>query len=512
MRLQLSDLIYLSPELTLVIAAVVISVLDLVLPNKINRTILGWLSILSLMISAGFVLYYMRLLNLSEDPLLPVELLNLSYRVDDFANLFKLIFLVGTIFVLFMSIGSIKKEEIQHRGEYYYLFLPATLGAMIMASSGDLITLYVGLELLSITSYILVGIKKSSVKSNEASFKYVVIGGIASAFILYGMSFLYGMTGSTNLTEINQALQLSDGSFALLIYVSFFLIIAGLGTKIAAAPFHAWAADVYQGAATPVTAYLATVSKAAGFAMIFRLVYLVYLGVGGQQQDPIFLDFFMIILIIAASAMIIGNTLALKQRNMKRLLAYSGVANAGYLLVPIGIGLHSPVPHSSNFSEMYFYLIAYLFMNLGAFAVLMAIERTTGNSELKGFAGLYYRAPFTAFAFVIILLSLAGLPVTGGFIGKVFILLGALQVKVYWIAIIMILTSVISFYYYFSVIRQMFMRTNFEASTDKLNLTTPISITIWISTAITVLLGFFPNYVISYVHEIFNLFTDFLML
>ncbi|NDI36825.1 NADH-quinone oxidoreductase subunit N [Chengkuizengella sediminis] len=509
MRLQLSDLVYLSPELTLVIAAVIISVLDLILPNKVNRTILGWLSIVSLMISTAFVIYYMRLLNLSEDPLVPVQLLNLSYRVDDFANLFKLIFLVGTIFILFMSIGSIKKEDIHHRGEYYYLFLPATLGAMIMASSGDLITLYVGLELLSITSYIMVGIRKGNTKTNEAAFKYIVVGGIASAFILYGMSFLYGLSGSTNLTEINQALQFSDSSFELMIFVSFMLIIAGLGTKIAAAPFHTWAADVYQGAATPVTAYLATVSKAAGFAMLFRLVYLVYYGVGGQEQSPIFIDLFMIILIIAATAMILGNALALKQRNVKRLLAYSGVANAGYLLVPIGIGLHSQVPHSSNFSELYFYLIAYLFMNLGAFAVLMAIERTTGNDELKGFAGLYYRAPYTAFAVVILLLSLAGLPVTGGFIGKIFILLAALQVKVYWLAIVMILTSVISFYYYFSIIRQMFMRTNFEAGSNKLKLTAPISITIWISTVVTIILGFFPQYVLSYINNIFSIGIDF---
>lgn len=504
MRLYFADLYYLIPELTIVIAAVILSLLDLALPKRISRTLIGWLAIATLFISGAFVVMFM--MQLQADPELTIQLLNQSYRLDDFANLFKLVFLFGTALIIFMSLGSVKKEDVPHTGEFYYMFLPAVLGAMIMASSGDLITLFVGLELLSITSYILVGMRKSSHHSNEAAFKYVVMGGIASAFILYGMSFLYGMTGSTNVAEINLALSQYDPSFSTLIYISFFLMLVGFGFKIAAAPFHAWAPDVYQGAPTPVTAFLAVVSKAAGLAIMFRIIYNVYFGVG-NVENPIYLDIFFSITVVAAIAMILGNAMALKQKNVKRLLAYSGIANGGYFLVPIGLGIHLDKFHFSNFSEMYFYLIAYLFMNLGAFAVLMVVSRSVEHDELRGFAGLYHRAPYTAVAMVILLLSLAGIPITGGFFGKIFILLGALSMHLYWLAAIMIGTSVVSFYYYFGFIRQMFMRTGYEAKEIKLTL--PLGITIWFCAGATLLLGFFPGQVISFIENFFRLYTIF---
>jgi len=506
MRLYFTDLQYLSPELTIVIAAVILTLLDLTLPKRISRDVLGWLAILSLFISAAFIVRFMFKLNTSNADYFmeTVELLNHSYRLDDFANLFKLVFLLGTALIIFMSIGSVKKQDIPHKGEFYYLFLPAVLGAMIMASSGDLITLFVGLELLSITSYILVGMRKANHLSNEAAFKYVVTGGIASAFILYGMSFLYGMTGSTNIGEINTALSNYDPSFSALVYMSFFLMLAGFGFKIAAAPFHTWAPDVYQGAPTPVTAFLSVISKAAGFAIMFRVIYNVYEAVG-DFDTPIYRDIFFSICILAAVAMILGNAMALRQKNVKRLLAYSGIANAGYLLVPIGIqfGYYQ----YSNFSMLYFYLLAYLFMNLGAFAVLMVVSRAAGHDEIRGFSGLYYRAPYTAWAMVILLLSLAGLPITGGFFGKIYIMLGTINLHMYWLAAIMIVTSVVSFYYYFGFIRQMFMRKGHE--TKEIKLTTPLAITIWICAGITLLLGFIPHIVIRFIQNIFQLRPDF---
>lgn len=500
LRLQLSDLGYLAPELTLVVSAIVLSLLDLAMPKRADRNILGWLSLAAVVISAVFVV--MRL-----NPQQSIELLHQSYRIDDFANLLKLIFLTGTGLIILSSLGFVKEEDIPHKGEFYYLLLPATLGGMIMASSGDLITLFVGLELLSITSYILVGMQKTSLQSNEGAFKYVVLGGVSSAMILYGMSFLYGMTGSTNITDINTALSENLNSFEALAYIAFFLLLAGFGFKIAAAPFHSWAPDVYQGAPTPVTAFLAVVSKAAAFAILFRVMYGVF-GIGDLRGMPLHHDAFLSLMVLAAIAMIVGNFTALRQKNMKRLLAYSGIANSGYLLVPIGTQLSSV--HFSNFTEFAFYLLAYLFMNIGAFAVLMIIQRSTEREDIAGFAGLYYRAPYTAAAMVILLLSLAGIPVTGGFFGKLYIILGTLAGHYYWLAAIMIATSVVSFYYYFAIMRQMFMRGDNVGGDVRIS--APLGITVWLCTIATVLLGFFPQVVVDFIEKIFSLQHDLFIL
>ena len=498
-RLQVSDLAYLAPELTLVIAAVVFSLLDLAMPRDFNRSAIGWLTLVALAGSAAFVAMQLGVEQ-------PISLLNQSYRVDDFALVLKLVFLVGTAIAVLISLGM-KKEDLggEDVGEYYYFYLPATLGAMVVASSADLIMLFVGLELLSITTYVMVGMRKRVSVSSEGAFKYVVMGGISSAFILYGMSFLYGLTGSTNLLEINGALREGGiDQFAALLYMAFFLMLTGIGFKIAAAPFHAWAPDVYQGAATPVAAYLAVVSKAAGFALLFRLFYTGFFQVGTEQY-PLHDDMFLALSVLAATAMIVGNAMALRQQNVKRLLALSGVANAGYLLVPVvaQVGLF----HVSGYAELVYYLIAYLFMNMGAFAALAIVSRASGHDEVSGFAGLYHRAPGTAFAIVLLVLSLAGIPVTGGFFGKLFILLGAVEMKLFWLALVMIVTSVVSFYYYFGLIRQMFMRSGPEEST--LSIPPALGVALWVSAIAGVLLGFFPGPVLNALEQWFRFTTDF---
>jgi NADH-quinone oxidoreductase subunit N len=512
--LKWSDLSYLAPELTLVISAILLSIIDLVLPKRVSRTLLGWLSIISILVSAGFVVHQLGVkfdfsaFSFTQGDPVRVELLHYSYRVDVFGGILKLLFLVATGLITLMSIGSIKKAEIPDTGEFYYFMLPALIGGMIMVSSADLITLFVGLELLSITSYILVGMRKLNGRSNEAAFKYIVQGGIASAMILYGMSFLYGISGSTNLMEINSALAQTSSSFAALIYVAFFLMLAGLGFKIAAAPFHSWAPDVYQGAPTPVTTFLAVVSKGAAIAMLFRFVYQIFYGVTGTVDQPIFKDIMFTVAVLAAISMVVGNILALRQKNFKRLLAFSGIANAGYLLVPIAAEFG--LVHYANYSEFTFYLIAYTFMNIGAFAVFAMIENAADTEQTRGFAGLYYRAPWTAFAMVVLLLSLAGFPVTGGFFGKLFIILGALETHKYWLVAIMIGASVIAYYYYFGLIRQMFMRSDIEARDVKPTL--PLAIVIWICTVVTLLLGFFPQVVLNYIQSIFSLGKDLFMI
>jgi NADH-quinone oxidoreductase subunit N len=496
LRLQWSDLGYMAPELTLVIAAVVLSLLDLLLPRHTNRSLLGWLSLISIIISALFVISGLN-------PAETKQLLNLSYRVDDFGNIMKLILLTGAGLITFMSIGSVKEQEIPHVGEYYYMLLPATIGGMIMASSGDLITLFVGLELLSITSYILVAMRKKDIRANEGAFKYIVLGGISSAIILYGMSFLYGITGSTNLQEINNVLGQNAASVMPFIYLSFFLLLAGFSFKIAAAPFHMWAPDVYQGAATPITAFLAVVSKAAAFAIMFRVLYSVFT-IGALMGQPIHEDVLLSLMVVAALAMILGNFIALRQTNLKRLMAYSGIANSGYLLVPIATQFS--MVHYSNFSEFAYYFIAYLFMNIGIFAVLMILERSNGEEQISGLAGLYYRAPGTAVAAVLLVLSLAGLPISGGFFGKMYIMLGTLQTKHYWLAAVMIGTSVVSFYYYFGFIRQMFMRSDYESRPVSIPL--PLGITLWLCAGISVLLGIVPQWVLGWIERIFSLTQD----
>lgn len=503
MQLQLADLQYLAPELTLVIAAVVLALLDLIMPKQWNRQVLGPISLLAVLISGVFVVYWMNEINGSGSSG-TIELLAQSYRVDDFANLMKLVLLTGTALILLMSFGNIREKDIPHKGEYYYLFLPATLGAMMMVSSGDMITLYIGLELMSITSYVMVGLRKMHEQSNESAFKYIVNGSIASAFILYGMSFLYGMSGTTNLIGIWEVIRVYDDTLSGLVYLSAFLMIAGFGFKVAAAPFHAWAPDVYQGAPGPIAAYLGVVSKAAALAVLFRVIYNVYFNVG-VEEAPIYLDITLGLSILAAASMIIGTAMALKQRNMRRLLALSGVANAGYLLVPIAVSFGDL--HFSNFAEFYYYLIAYLFMNIGAFAVLLAVSRTAGHDEMKGFAGLYYRAPYTAVAMTVFLLSLAGLPVTGGFFGKLYIMLGTLHMQMYWLAAIMIATSIASFYVYFSIIRQMYMRRDPEDAPLRIN--GSLGLSIWICVAATIVLGLFPNVVFAYLDSMFSLFADF---
>ncbi|WP_026326667.1 NADH-quinone oxidoreductase subunit N [Paenibacillus ginsengihumi] len=499
LRLGLGDLGLLAPELTLVIAAVALSLIDLLMPRQASRSWLGWLSLVSIALSAAFVIAALN-------PAEPKQLLQFSYRVDDFANILKLVLLTGAGLITFMSIGTIREEETPHVGEYYYLLLPATLGGMIMASSGDLITLFVGLELLGITSYILAAMRKKRIQSSEGAFKYVVLGGVSSAILLYGMSFLYGMTGSTSIPVINQQLGQNADTMLPFLYLSFFLMLAGFSFKIAATPFHMWAPDVYQGAPTPVTAFLATVSKAAAFAAMFRVMYGVF-GVGQLMGTTFHADVLTAMMVVAAAAMIVGNTVALKQTHTKRLLAYSGIANSGYLLVPIAIQFG--FVHYGNFSEFVFYLIAYMFMNIGMFAVLMIIERSTGDEELSGFAGLYYRAPWTAAAAVLLILSLAGLPISGGFFGKVYILLGTMQTQHYWLGAVLIVTSVISFYYYFGLIRQMFMRSDFESRPVKVAL--PLGIAVWICAGASFVLGLVPHWVLAWIESIFTLTQDLFM-
>lgn len=505
-----SDAWYLAPEIVLSAFTILLILLDVFLPGKVNRNVIGWLTLVGLIVASVFVV--LLLLSLgngaeTESAAASYSLLAGSYRIDDFGNLLKLVFLGASAFIVFSSLGTVRDEDVPVKGELYYLILPAVLGAMVMSSSGDLITLFVGLELLSITSYVLVATRKRSRLSSEAAFKYVVTGGVASAFILYGMSFLYGVTGGTNVFVISQGMSASLANYEALLYISFFLMIAGFAVKLALAPFHAWAADVYQGAPTPVTAFLAVVAKGAAFAMLYR-IFMNTAFLAFESNETIKNDIFLALSVLAAAAMIVGTVGALQQRNVKRLLALSGVANAGILLTPLALSLTEM--HASLYSEFLYFLLAYAFMNIGAFSVLTIVTRDSGNETLSGFAGLYHRAPWTAAAMTVLLCSLAGLPVTGGFLGKLFILFGTVQTHTYWLGAILLLTTVISYAVYFTLIRQMFMRSG--AIDSGLRLSIPAAITIWICTIATLVLGLMPVPILEWVNDIFSVSKDLFML
>lgn len=500
-----SDMLYLAPELLLALVFILLVLADLLAPKRWDRAFVGWGALLGLAGSMAIVIWQMIDMSGDGSAAQAVSLLGNSYRIDGFGNLLKLVFLLATALIVLMSLGALKSDQdVVNHAEYYYLLLPAVTGAMIMASSGNLITLYIGLELLSITSYVLVGLRKRSSKSAEAAFKYVVMGGISSAFILFGMSYLYGVTGAVDLNAFYSAMPAALEEYKALVYVGFFFLIAGLGVKIAVAPFHAWAPDVYQGSPTPIAAFLAVVSKGAALAVLFRIMFNTMIFVVSGGNTSVADDTFFALLVLAAAAMLVGTTAALKQSNAKRLLALSGVANAGYLLVPIGVSI--TIVHSNNFSEFWFYMLAYLFMNVGAFAVLTVVSKAAGHEELSSFSGMYYRAPWTAAAMVIFLLSLAGLPISAGFFGKLFIMLGAASAKAYWLIAIMAVSSVISYYFYFSIIRQMFMRSSGGEQDIKIPVTT--GIVIWLCAAATLLLGLFPTPVLEALDAVFTLQRD----
>ncbi|TYP75683.1 NADH-quinone oxidoreductase subunit N [Paenibacillus methanolicus] len=506
-----SDALYLAPEGLLIVVALLLILIDLALPSTFGRNKLGWLTLAGLLGSGGLVIWRMAEVagvraeeNGSSGV---IRVLADSYRIDHFAGTLKLIFLLAAALVVLMSNGTMKREETPNRGEYYYLMLPAVVGAMIMVSSGDLITLYVGLELLSVTTYVLVGMRKQGAKSAEAAFKYVVTGGLSSAFILFGMSYLYGVGGSTNIGAIANVFQTQGiAGLSPLLAVGLFMLIAGFGIKIAAAPFHAWAPDVVEGSSSPVAAFLAVVSKGAALAVVFRIVYNIVFFADSPDGD-IAGDTFLLLLVLAAASMLIGTLTALRQRQLRRLLALSGVANAGYLLVPLGLSLKGM--HASNFGELLLYLLAYTLMTIGAFAVVATVTQAADDESFGSFAGLYHRAPWTATAMLVFLLSLAGLPLTGGFFGKLFILFGAAQSGAYWLVAVMAVSSVISYYFYFAIARQMFMRT--EGEDTRVPVSGATGAVIWMCVLGTLVLGVWPGVVFDLVNTHFSIVGDLLI-
>jgi len=371
--------------------------------------------------------------------------------LDRFAVFFKVLTALATVVVVFMSMDSAELAG-KSQGEYYVFLLCVLLGMFLLAAATDIVMLYIALELVSIPSYLLAGYLKGRPRSTEASLKYVVYGATASGVMIYGFSILFGLAGSTRIAEIGRAL--ASGRDALPAVLAAAMVTVGFGYKIAAVPFHMWSPDVYEGAPTPVTAFLSVGPKAAGFAVLVRFFYTVFAAPragGGGWSALEAVDWPLLFAVLSAVTMTVGNLVAIKQNNVKRLLAYSSIAHAGYMLM--GFVLLTPM----GVEAILFYLVVYLFMNLGAFYVVVLVANGTRSEEIADYAGLGSRAPFVAVALAIFLFALTGIPPFSGFIGKVYLFAEVINRGVYWLAVVGALNSVVSLYYYARIVKVMFL-------------------------------------------------------
>ncbi len=367
-----------------------------------------------------------------------------ALAADGLSAAFSLVLIVAAFVSVLVAMDYLRREGLD-RAEYYVLILFATAGALAMAAASDLIVMLIGLEVLSISLYVLSGFARSEAASREAALKYLLLGAFASAFFLYGIAMLYGATGSTRLAEMGLALRLAGSVADPVLWAGIALLVVGLGFKLALVPFHGWAPDVYQGAPTSVTAFMSVISKAAAFAALVRLLTVVL--------GPVLPLVSTMLAILAVVTMTVGNLMALAQEDLKRLLAYSSIAQAGYVLVAIVAG------SELGASAVVFYLLGYAFTNLGAFAVVAAWGRQgEAGVPLSDLAGFGFRRPWMAAALTFCLLSLAGIPLTAGFVGKLYLFGAAVQAGWVWLAIVAVLNSVVSVFYYLHVVVVMYMR------------------------------------------------------
>jgi NADH-quinone oxidoreductase subunit N len=455
------------PLMTIAIAAIVVLLVGVRVDDEESDG-LGWLSI------AAIAIAFVLTLAMSGQS---TTAFSGSIAIDDFAVFFELAILFVAAVVVLMSLNYV--TEIRLPGaEYYSLILFAALGMMLMASAGDLIMIFIGLETMSIAIYVLAGLKRTDPRSAEAAIKYFLLGAFSTGFLLYGIALIYGATGTIKLDPIRTALMhgVATGSPILLLGIGMMLI--GFGFKIAVVPFHMWTPDAYEGAPTPITAYMATGVKLAAFAGFLR-VFPLHLGAVSAEWS-------WVLWVIAALSMTVGNIVALVQTNIKRMLAYSAIAHAGYLLVAMA----AVVPEAG--AAMLYYLVGYVVANLGAFAVVIALERSGEEHDLiEDYRGLAQRQPGLAAAMTIFLLSFTGVPPLVGFVGKFYLFAGALQAGLVWLVVIAVLNAVMAAYYYIYVIVAMYMQ---EGGTEvpSMSLRPGLVAAIAIGLAATIVIGIYP--------------------
>jgi len=452
----------LTSEIAVVILALLIIVFDLLMPREEARRSLGYFAVCGLL---GILVYTFNQYGSS------ATVYHGFFVLDKFALFFKQLFLVATILTLLFSFDYI--EGLTHNtGEFYALLLLSLVGMMVMVSANDLLTVFVGLELMTIIFYILVGFDLRSVKSSEAGTKYLILGSAASAVLLYGMSWVYGFTGSIVLSQIATHVTASP---AMLLGLG--LMLAGFCFKLSIAPFHMWAPDVYEGAPIPVTAMLAMASKAAGVAVLLRVFLVAFANLQGYWLP--------VISVLAGLSMVVGITVAIWQTNTKRMLAYSSVAQAGYILS----GLLAA--DAAGVKGMLFYAVLYMVANVGAFAVTTAVSNQCGSDKIDDLSGLSQKSPFLAVVMTVSLLSMAGLPPMAGFVGKLYIFTAITDKGYFGIAMLGLVMSMVSVYYYMGVVKVMYSK---EAKNQQeFTTSTALRIVALISLIATLCIGIYPG-------------------
>lgn len=449
-----TDVSIILPELIVAVAGIVVMLYDSFFPKQ--RTVTGIISIAGLVLSA-IVLYTMW----SDGSAAPNAWGGMIAH-DNLRLSFSFVFLFITAMTILISTVWTEREDVPI-GEYHCLLMFATVGMMFMASGNDLVILFLGLETSSIATYVMAGLRKSDLRSNESSMKYFILGSFASAFLLYGMALIYGATGTTNITEI--AAKIADPNFPALLLIGAAMLIIGFGFKVATVPFHIWTPDVYEGAPTPITAFMATGPKAAAFASFVRVFVLGFpLIAGAQASGYLHESWITALTIMGMLTMTVGNIAAIVQNNVKRMLAYSSIAHAGYALVGfIGAGMATTVEkRDAAIASVAFYMLTYAVTNLGAFAIVnLLAQKNDRRTEFEDYNGIGFKSPVLAFSLSLFMLSLLGLPLTAGFVGKVLVFRPALEagnLMLTLLVIVAVVNTAISAYYYLRLVVVMFFR------------------------------------------------------
>jgi len=479
------------PELIVALAGTIAMVYDSFFPrDRVTTTVISLVGL-----AASAVLLVMMWGNVQ-----PAGAWNGMIAHDNLRLGFSFVFLLVTAMTILVSSVWIEREDVPS-GEYHALLMFATFGMMLMASGNDLVIIFLGLETLSIATYVMCGLRRGDLKSNESAMKYFILGSFASAFLLYGMALVYGATGSTNITEI--AAHVGNANFPALLLVGGAMMVIGFGFKVATAPFHIWTPDVYEGAPTPVTGFMAAGPKAAAFASFVRVFVLGFPLVAGVQASGYLHDSWMTALtVMAVLSMTVGNIVAIMQTNVKRMLAYSSIAHAGYAMVGfIGAGAaKSPAERDAAIASVAFYMLTYAITNLGAFAIVTLLgQKNDRRTEFEDYNGIGFKSPGLSFALSLFMLSLLGMPLTAGFMGKVMVFRPALEAgnsMLTLLVVIAVINTAISAYYYLRLVVVMFFR---ERTSDwqQPKISTPVLAALIVAVVGVLYLGIFADSVIE---------------
>jgi NADH-quinone oxidoreductase subunit N len=489
----LSNLACLKPELFMTILGFVLMALAVAVPRELRWSI-GIVAVVGLIVAAILVAAYFPAFPMGGPKMEPSVRAGAftdaagrpAFVADGFAMVFKLIFLIGGALCVLLAMRYLDHEGIQ-AGEFYAIVVFAILGMMFLASGNDFATIYIGLETMALSSYILVGFNKFNRRSNEAALKYFLMGAFASGVLLYGISLVYGTTGTFNLTGIAQSIERGSPEPMALLQIGAILILVGMGFKIAAVPFHMWAPDAYEGAPTPITGFISTAAKAAAFAMLLRVFLQGFYGLAN--------DWMPLWVLLSVASMTIGNVAAVLQDNVKRMLAYSSIAHAGYMLmglIAVGAAGEDYMTLRYGMTSVVLYLLVYTFANMGAFGLVTMLRRQDIiGDKIEDFRGLWRTNPLITAAMVIFLLSLAGIPATAGFVGKWWLFGAAIKADYAWLAVIAVLNTAISLYYYIRVAVAMCI----ESAEGRERVPVPVGVGLAVGLAafFTLLIGLYPQ-------------------